>query len=88
MGKVTKGCLGSLGGLLVWLLSGHLGCVGFIIGGLLIWGLVWVAFKAVPLVFLLLKTLLLIGVLFGLGITVRNYVQALYHNIKPEKVTP
>jgi hypothetical protein len=87
MSKVAKGCLGGLSGCLLWLFSGQLGCVGIVIGLALLYFLAYAIVKAVPLVFLLIRILLLIGVLFGLAITVRNYALALYHNIKPEKVT-
>jgi hypothetical protein len=88
MGKGTRGCLASLGGLLAVLFSGQLGCFGVALGIVILWFLVAMIFKAIPLFFLLLKALLLIGAVFGLAITVRNYAMALYHNIKPEKVTP
>jgi hypothetical protein len=80
--------MASLASLLAVLFSGQLGCVGVVIGLLILWGLVVLITKAIPLFILLLRILLLIGVLFGLAITLRNYALALYHNIKPEKVMP
>lgn len=88
MGKITRGCLASLGSLLVVLFSGQLGCFGIFLGAAILGGLGYLIYAAFPYFIRLLQLLLLIGVLFGLGITVRNYAMALFHNIKPEKVTP
>jgi hypothetical protein len=65
-----------------------MGCVGVILALLLLWLLVYLVIKAIPYLFHLVQILLLIGVLFGIAITIRNYALALYYNIKPEKVTP
>ncbi len=88
MSRIARGCLFRLGGLLAVLFSGQLGCFGVILGIVILYVLVVAIIKAIPLVISLLKALLLIGALFGLAITMRNYAMALYHNIKPEKVTP
>lgn len=82
MGNSQRGCLG---GLLFLIFSGQLGCIGTAIL-LLVLGVA--AYYAVQIAYEVVRILLAIGVLFGAGITVRNYVQALFHNIKPEKVTP
>lgn len=86
--KIARGCMGSLVSLLVVLFSGQLGCLGVILGVAILWGLGYAIYYAAPLFLDLLKALLLIGALFGLAITVRNYALALRHNIKPEKATP
>jgi hypothetical protein len=78
----SRGCIR---GLLFWLLSGHLGCLGALVALILV-GVA--AYFAVRIAYEVGRILLAVGVLFGAGITVRNYVQALCHNIKPEKVTP
>ncbi len=83
--KTGRGCMASLGGLLAVLFSGQLGCLGVILGLVILWVLVVAIGKAIPLFLLLLRALLLIGALFGLAITVRNYALALRHNIKPER---
>jgi len=68
-----------------WILSGQLGCVGTIVV-LLVLGVA--AYYAAQIAYYVARVLLAIGLLFGAGITIRNYGLALYHNIKPEKVTP
>lgn len=83
-----RGCLATFGGLLAVLFSGQLGCFGIFLGAAILWGLGYLIYAAFPYFIRLLQILLLTGALFGLGITVRNYALALYHNIKPEKVTP
>lgn len=68
-----------------------MGCIGFILlilALVLLWYLVKLLIKAIPYFFHFIQILLLIGVLFGIAITIRNYALALYHNIKPERVTP
>lgn len=88
MSKAAKGCFAGIAGLLFWLFTGPLGCVGVLIGlGLLVF-LIWATIKAVVLVSILIRVLLLIGALYGVFITLRNYCLALVHNIKPERVTP
>ena len=86
--RTGRGCLATFGGLLVVLFSGQLGCVGIALGVVILGGLGYLIYEAFPYFIQLIKILLLTGALFGLGITVRNYALALYHNIKPEKVTP
>lgn len=76
---------GLIGGLLFWIVTGQLGCIGTIIL-LVVLGVA--AYYAAQLAYHVGRILLIIGLLFGAGITIRNYVLALYHNIKPEKVTP
>lgn len=76
---------GLFGWLAFWILSGQLGCFGIFI---LLVVLVVAAYFAAQLAYYVGRILLIIGLLFGAGITIRNYVLALYHNIKPEKVTP
>lgn len=82
MGNTQRGCLG---GLLFLILSGQLGCIGTVIA-LLVLGVA--GYYAAQIAYEVVRILLAVGVLFGAGITVRNYALALYHNIKPEKVTP
>jgi len=67
------------------ILSGHLGCFGIIVVFVL---LAIAAYFAAVIGYVVIRILLAIGVLFGAGITIRNYGQALYNNIKPERVTP
>lgn len=88
MSRGVNGCLGGLFSLLMTLFSGRYGWVGFVLGLVIVYILVQAALQAIPWVLFALRLLLLAGALFGLGITVRNYALALYHNIKPEKVTP
>ncbi|HSK80661.1 MAG TPA: hypothetical protein VLQ45_29675 [Thermoanaerobaculia bacterium] len=76
---------GFFGWLLFLIVSGQLGCWGIAI---LLLVLAFAIYFLLPLAYDLVRILLAIGVLFGAGITVRNYALALYHNIKPEKVTP
>jgi NADH:ubiquinone oxidoreductase subunit 3 (subunit A) len=76
---------GCLGGLMFLILSGQLGCWGIAIL-LVVLGLA--IYYLLPIAYDVFRALLAIGVLFGAGITVRNYALALYHNIKPEKATP
>lgn len=82
---MANGQRGFLGGLLFWILSGQLGCIGMAIA-LAVLGVA--AYFAVQIMYHVIRILLAIGVLFGAGITIRNYASALYHNIKPERVTP
>jgi hypothetical protein len=76
------------GGLMAVLFSGQLGCFGVILGAAILIVIGCLIYAAIPYFIRLLEALLLTGALFGLGITIRNYALALYHNIKPEKVTP
>jgi hypothetical protein len=82
---MANGRRGFLGGLVFWILSGQLGCIGTVIA-LLVLGVA--AYYAVQIMYEVVRVLLAVGLLFGAGITVRNYALALYHNIKPERVTP
>jgi hypothetical protein len=82
MGSARRGCLG---GLMFLICSGQLGCIGTLIA-LVVLGVA--AYYAVQIAYEVARVLLAVGVLFGAGITIRNYALALYHNIKPEKVTP
>lgn len=76
---------GCLGGILFMILSGQLGCLGTVIALVVLSvAAYWAAFAIVHIV----RVLLIIGAIVGLGITLRNYALALYHNVKPEKVTP
>lgn len=77
-----KGCIG---GILFLIFSGQLGCIG---GGIALLVLLVAAYYAVQIAYEIARVLLAVGVLFGAGITIRNYALALYHNIKPERVTP
>lgn len=76
---------GCLGGLLFLIVSGQLGCWGTAI---LLLVLAWAIYYLLPIAYDVFRILLAIGVLFGAGITIRNYALALYYNVKPEKVTP
>lgn len=82
MSNARSGCLG---GLLLSMVSAQLGCFGTVIL-LIVFGVA--AYYAAKLLVEIVRILLITGALFGLAITVRNYAQALYHNVKREKVTP
>jgi len=76
---------GFFGWLMFWILSGQLGCIGTAIALVVLACIVYIAAQ---IAYQVGRVLLIIGLLFGAGITMRNYALALYHNIKPEKVTP
>lgn len=76
---------GFFGSLLLLIMSGQLGCLGSVVAIVVLAVLVYIA---VQIAYVVGRILLAVGILFGAGITVRNYLLALFHNIKPEKVTP
>jgi hypothetical protein len=86
------GCFAGLARVSLILWVSHLGCVGTMVGLAVLVVLAVLAvtlfIKAIPLLLLLLRLLLGVGALFGLAITLRNYLQALRQNVKPERVAP
>lgn len=82
MSSKKGGCLGSI---LFVILSGQLGCIGTLIALVV---MAAVVYGLAVSMYYIVRALLIVGAVVGLGITLRNYVLALYHNIKPERVTP
>jgi hypothetical protein len=80
VGDTQRGCLSVM---LLGYLGSQLGCIGSVIA-LLVLGVA--AYYAVKVLVEVVRVLLVTGALFGLAITVRNYGQALYHNIKRERL--
>ncbi len=72
---------GALSQIFLSILSGRFGCAGTAVALVLFMVVVVMIIKAMVVI-------VKIGALVGLGITVRNYALALYHNVKREKVTP